>query len=78
MNSWQSIETYPNDESAVLMYGVIEGEINGLSNDGPEIVVASGRNDDYYTVDATDVYGVQVHATHWMPLPIAPTTTPGE
>lgn len=68
--NWQPIETAPRDDKPVLLFGLLDGEINGMS-ESPAAVVGV-RCCDGWHVPASDCYMVMVYPTHWMPLPPPP------
>lgn len=79
MNNWQPIETAPKGNESVLLYGVVAGEISGMSTrpSGPHIGFWMGGGsdfdgDDWWALDGGDYYETWCRATHWMPLPEPP------
>lgn len=63
MSEWQSIETAPNDQRAILGYHVRSGIMHVTWRDG----IGSGR---YVRHGEPDGRGWR--PTHWMPLPDRP------
>ena len=76
--SWQPIETAPKDGTAVLLYGLWQGEINGIADEPTTDIGywAGGSSDepgnDWWRISTGDAYACWMRATHWMPLPEPP------
>lgn len=74
---WQPIETAPRDQTPVLLYGEIAGEVGGIYCGGPRVCIGMYcRSTDYkgfnWTLEHTDAYCVWCKPTHWQPLPEVP------
>ena len=81
---WLPIESAPKDGTVVLLFGEWAGEIHG-PNKTASIDVGfwqGGEGDypgnDWWATTTGDAYACWVRATHWMPLPAAPSTKEGE
>ena len=78
MSEWRTMETAPTDGSPVLVFGFWAGEINGVEDTEPQIMIAGfcGDQTDYrgfnWSVAGGDAYASWVKPTHWMPLPEKP------
>ena len=78
---WQPIETAPKDGTAVLLWGLWAGEING-PDETPRVDIGQftdGRSDyagnDWWQLLTGDAYACWMQPTHWMPLPPPPAAT---
>ena len=72
--TWQPIETAPTKADVeFLAYGIAVGEVYG-EGDSPVIRVVQRWNDGAQLFESGgEYYSVEIQATHWMPLPPAPT-----
>ncbi len=73
------INTAPRDGTEILLFGRTEWEDYGDKNDPPVWVVGyfDDENSNGWVATTANPYQDDVHATHWYPLPAAPTTIKG-
>lgn len=70
-HGWRSIETAPKDGTAILIYGVWQGEIS--KNPQYWDVFKAVHSFGEWLVCDCDIYGATVlKPTHWQPLPKPP------
>lgn len=71
MTDWQPIETIPDYVMEALLYGELDGDISGRFGYKSRVVGKRDRPGGPWSAE-TDTYGVDIIASHWMPLPEPP------
>lgn len=74
MSQWQPIETAPKDETAVFLWGCIEGSPYSRPHIGIDDLVQAYWDEKAQAWRAIDYEGWVPAPTHWMPLPAPPTS----